>query len=73
MMRRRLVIDDHLLEEARRVLGATRVRETVEAGLREAIRRHHLEDLRHSLGKIDLDLTAQELARLRGTDPWPNP
>ena len=68
-----LLIDDHLLEEARLVLGATCVRDTVEAGLREAIRRHRLEDLRYSLGKIDLDLTAEELARLRVTDSCPNP
>ena len=72
-MWRALVIDDHLLEEARRVLGATRVRDTVDAGLREAIRRHRLEELRHSLGMIDLDLTTEELARLRDTDPCPNP
>ena len=72
-MWRRLVIDNHLLEEALRVLGAARVRDTIEAGLREAIRRYRLKQLRRSLGNIDLDLTAEELARLRKTDPCPHP
>jgi hypothetical protein len=64
-MRRAVVIDDALLEEARRVLGTRGVRDTVETGLKEAIRRYRLGDLRRSLGKVDLDLTPEELARLR--------
>ena len=40
-------------------------RKTVEAGLREAARRRRLEELRRSLGHIDVGLTAEELARLR--------
>lgn len=64
-MRRTVVIDDKLLDEARRVLGAKGVRDTVETGLKEAIRRHRLEELRRSLGKVDLDLTPEELERLR--------
>jgi Arc/MetJ family transcription regulator len=64
-MRRTVVIDDNLLEEARRVLGTRCIRETVEAGLREAIRRHRLESLRRSLGKMDLDLSPEGLSRLR--------
>ena len=64
-MRRTVVIDDKLLEEARQVLGTRGVRDTVEAGLREAVRRRRLEELRRSLGKVELDLTSEELARLR--------
>ena len=64
-MRRTIVIDDELLEEAREVLGTRGIRATVEAGLREAVRRRRLEELRRSLGKIDMDLTPEELARLR--------
>lgn len=64
-MRRTVVIDYKLLEEARRALGTRGVRDTVEAGLREAIRRRRLEELRRSLGTVDLDLTPEELARLR--------
>ena len=64
-MRRTVVIDDNLLEEARQVLGTKGIRDTVEVGLREIIRRYRLEELRRSLGKIDLDLTSEELGRLR--------
>ena len=64
-MRRTVVIDDSLLEEARLALGTKGIRETVEAGLREAIRRNRLAELRRSLGKIELSLTFDELSRLR--------
>jgi Arc/MetJ family transcription regulator len=64
-MRRTVLIDDELLEEARRVLGTRGIRDTVETGLRETIRRYRLEELRRSLGKIELDLTPEELIRLR--------
>jgi len=64
-VRRTVVIDDKLLDEARRVLGTRGIRETIEVGLRQAIRRQRLEELRRSLGKVELDLTSEELARLR--------
>lgn len=64
-MRRTVAIDDDLLEEARRVLGTRGIRETVEAALREAIRRRRIDQLRRSLGNIKLDLTPQELSALR--------
>ena len=64
-MRRTVVLDDELLEEARRTFGTKGIRETIETGLREAIRRHRLEELRQSLGKVDLDLAPEELTRLR--------
>jgi Arc/MetJ family transcription regulator len=64
-VRRTVVIDDGLLEEARRTLGTSGVRETIEAGLREAIRRRRLEAFRKSLGTVDMDLTSEQLARLR--------
>jgi Arc/MetJ family transcription regulator len=67
-MRRTVVIDDKLLEEARRILGTRGVRDTVETGLKEVIRRRRLEELRRSLGKVDLDLTSEELARLRNEE-----
>ena len=64
-MRRTVVIDDRLLEEARRTFGTKGIRETVETGLREAIRRRRLEELRRSLGKVELDLSPEELGKLR--------
>ncbi len=59
------MIDNNLLEEAYAALGTETVRDIVEAALREAIRKHLLEELRRSLGKVDLDLTSEDLCRLR--------
>ncbi len=64
-MRRTVVIDDKLLNEARATFGTRTIRETLEVGLREAIRRRRLEELRRSLGTIELNLTSDELERLR--------
>lgn len=64
-MRHTIVLDDQLLTEARRVLGTGSIRATIEAGLREAIGKRRLDELRRSLGTIELDLTVEELARLR--------
>jgi Arc/MetJ family transcription regulator len=65
LTRRTVVIDDKLLDEARQALGTRSIRATIETGLREAIRKQRLEELRQSLGKMDLDLTASDLERLR--------
>ena len=43
-MRRTVVVDDQLFEEARRILGTKGVRDTIEAGLRETVRRRRLEE-----------------------------
>lgn len=67
-MRRTVVVDDQLLEEARRVLGTKTIRDTIETGLRETIRRRRIEELRRSLGKVKLDLTAEDLEKLRGSE-----
>ena len=67
-MRRTVVVDDELLDEAREALGTRTIRETIEVGLREAVRRRRLAELRRSLGKIPLDLTADELEKLRDAE-----
>ena len=64
-MRRTVVLDEELLEEARKVFGTKGIRETIETGLREAVRKRRLEELRRSLGKVELGLTPKDLARLR--------
>lgn len=64
-MRRTIVVDDRLLEEAREALGTRTIRETVELALREATRRKRLEELRRSLGTWEFDMTLEELLRLR--------
>ena len=67
-MRRTVVIDDALLDDAQRLLGTKGIRDTVEVALREVIRRYRLEELRKSLGTVELGLTSQELARLRDAE-----
>ena len=64
-MRRTVVIEDTLLDDARRLLGTTGIRDTVEAALREVIRRHRLGQLQKSLRTMELGLDPEELARLR--------
>lgn len=58
-------IDESLLEEATRAIGAKTKREAIEAGLRYLVKRQHREALRKELGTFDLDLTLDELERLR--------
>jgi Arc/MetJ family transcription regulator len=65
MRRTTVVIDEELLDEARRFLGTRGIRDTIEAGLREAVRRGRLAELRLSLGSFELEVTPEELARLR--------
>ncbi len=65
-MRRTVVIEDTLLNDPRRLLGTTGIRDTVEGALREVIRRYRLEELRKSLGTVEIGLTSEELTRLRG-------
>ena len=64
-MRGYVFIDEVLLKEARHVLGTKATKDTMEGALRYAIRSRHLEEMRRSLGKVELDLTPEELSRLR--------
>lgn len=64
-MRHTVSVDDALLKEARRVLGTESIRATIELALREAIRKRRLEEFRRALGTFELDLTAEDLERLR--------
>jgi Arc/MetJ family transcription regulator len=66
--RRTVVISDRLLEEAREALGTTGVRETIEAGLRQAVRRQKIEAARRLLGTLDLDITFEEIDELRAAE-----
>ena len=67
-MRRTVVIDDTLLTDAQRLLGTKGIRDTVEGALRDVIRRHDLEQLRSSLGTMDLGLTSEELTELQSEE-----
>ena len=65
MSKTTVVIDDKLLGEAQKAVGAKTKKATIEAGLKELVRRKHQEKLRRALGTFDLDLTLEELERLR--------
>jgi len=67
-MKTTIVINEELLREAMKVAGVKTKRETVEAGLRELVRRRNLEALKEELGTFDLDLSLEELEGLRSEE-----
>lgn len=64
-MRTTIVLDDKLLQDARTALGTPTIRETVELALREAVRKRRLEEFWESMGTWEIDMTLEELLRLR--------
>ena len=67
MRKTTVMIDEKLLEEAVQAIGARTKKEAIEAGLRSLIQRHNREALRKELGTFDMDLTLEELERLRNS------
>ena len=65
MQKTTVIIDEKLLSEAIRAIGARTKKEAIEAGLRSLIQQHNRESLRKELGTYDIDLTMEELERLR--------
>ena len=65
MAKTTVVIDDELLREAMKVIGARTKKQAISAGLSELIRKENLEALRRELGTFDLALSSDELERLR--------
>lgn len=65
MSKTTVVIDDELLNEAMKVIGARTKKQAITAGLKELIRRENLEALRREWGTFDLALCSDELERLR--------
>jgi Arc/MetJ family transcription regulator len=61
-------IDESLLAEAIKAIGAKTQREAIEAGLKYLVQRKNREALRHELGTFDIDLTLEELERLRNAE-----
>ena len=60
-----VIIDDNLLRDAIKAAGVRTKREVIEMGLRELVRKRNLEALKEELGTFDLDLSLEELDRLR--------
>lgn len=67
-MRTTLIIDKELLKQAQEALGTRTIRETVERALEETVRAHRKQLLLSLRGKVDLDLTTEELLRLRSQE-----
>ena len=60
-----VVIDDKLLKNAIESIGAKSKKEAIEAGLRALVKEKNREALRKELGTFEIELTLDELERLR--------
>jgi len=67
-MRATVDIDERLFEEARRLSRARTKKEVINLTLREYVRRKKLEHLLSLYGTSPVDLTTEELERLRDED-----
>ncbi len=68
MRKTTVIINENLLEQAVAAIGARTKKEAIEAGLRALIQQHSREALRKDLGTFDIDLTLEELERLRDAE-----
>lgn len=64
-MKTTVIIDEDLLSQAMKATGVKTKRETIEIGLRELVRKSNMAALRQELGTFDLELSPEELERLR--------
>ncbi|MEW5816390.1 MAG: type II toxin-antitoxin system VapB family antitoxin [Spirochaetota bacterium] len=67
MKRMTLTIDENLIADAQRLLGASTKRETVERALRIVLNQKKRERALSHCGNIELDLTQEALKELRET------
>ena len=68
MSKTTVVIDDKLINEAIKIVGARTKREVIEKGLRELIKTRNREALRKELGTYDINLSLDKLKRLRNEE-----
>jgi len=68
MRKTTVLIDEELLEAAAESIGARTKKETIEAALLSLVRQYNREKLRKELGTFDIDLTSEELERLRNAE-----
>ncbi len=64
-MRTTLELDEGLVREAMRLLGVKTKREAVRRALEAVIAEKRRERLRAKLGRLELDLTLEDLAKMR--------
>ena len=65
MKKTTVLINEHLLEEAKKAVGAHSIREVIEIGLYSLVRQSNREALRKELGTYDIDLSLEDLEALR--------
>ena len=68
MRKTTVFIDEKLLEEAIKAIGARTKKEAIEEGLRSLVKKHHKELFKNELGTYDLDLSLDELENLRNAE-----
>jgi Arc/MetJ family transcription regulator len=68
MKKTTVLIDEELLKAAAESIGARTKKETIEAALLSLVRQYNREKLRNELGTFDIDLTSEELERLRNAE-----
>jgi Arc/MetJ family transcription regulator len=68
-MKTTLEVDERLLNEAKQILGASTIRETVEKSLQAVVRHKALNELADSLGSFDFDMTLRDLKKQRHARP----
>jgi Arc/MetJ family transcription regulator len=68
MKKTTVLIDEELLKAAAKSIGARTKKETIEAALLSLVRQYNREKLRNELGTFDIDLTSEELERLRNAE-----
>jgi Arc/MetJ family transcription regulator len=68
MRKTTVVLDERLLQSAVEAIGARSKKEAIEAGLKALVRRKNREAFRRELGTFEIDLTTEELERLRNAE-----
>jgi Arc/MetJ family transcription regulator len=68
-MKTTLEVDEHLLNQAKEILQASTIRETVERSLQAVVRQKALNELADSLGTFEFDLTVESLRKQRHGRP----
>ncbi len=68
MRKTTVLLDENLLQSAMEAIQAKSKREAITAGLETLVKQWNVNKLREELGTYDLDLTLQDLKRLRNDE-----
>lgn len=68
MKKTTVFIDEKLLIDAMKAIGAKTKKEAIRAGLEALVKYHHRQSLQKELGTFDIDLNLEELEKLRNAE-----